>query len=143
MKEPSGVRVKENTHRNLERGEACNINIGKLRSSIDKSQEKRENKEEIKINLDLGDENLRKTPAEQAFYENQTKKLKELEESRKQLKESSEESKRSLHRIDSPEKRLGFEDDEEEEEEKKEINLTPSPIDNQPQQNLTIIKEDK
>lgn len=44
VKEPSGVRVNENTQRNLERGEACSIDIDKLRHSEEGSPKKKESK---------------------------------------------------------------------------------------------------
>ena len=77
LKEPSGVKVKDSSHRNMERGEACNIDVSKLRSSQGESSPKKVKKEnDNKVTLGLAlDQNLKKTPEDEKFYEKKAKQI--------------------------------------------------------------------
>jgi len=67
----------------------------------------------FKIVLPLEDENLRKTPQEDEFYNERSKKIKEKnEDDKKNLNIKSMEENPDLPVIDSPEKRLILDEDE-------------------------------
>jgi predicted transcriptional regulator len=99
MKEPSGVNVKENSYRNAQGGEACNIELEKIRFSQEAPSPK---KQDIRIPLPIDDDILRKSEQENKFYAEFVEKRKmekDVEMKSREMQMSQEEGLREIKEV--------------------------------------------
>lgn len=88
--QPSGVRVNQNTDRNLERGDQCEVDIDKIRKNEEASPSKKKSSN-LKIPLGFESENERISPEERKIIEERNQKIREEEKLKaKKLEEAKQ-----------------------------------------------------